>query len=127
MAERGTAVGISLGAWRCVGCGDASQLFACAEAIVFGRIDSPESVTEDSIDQIGLCGGSIECRVHQQTEPLERWDGERWARFETCKRCEGSGGEPNPRNFFAGRIRCRHCGGLGGHWPGLLRNPFGAH
>jgi hypothetical protein len=115
------------GEWRCVGCGDGKQLYACAEAIVFGRIDGPESVTEDHSEQVGLCGGSIECRVHQQTEELERWDGRRWVRFVECDRCEGRGAETNPRAVFGDRIRCSGCGGLGGRWPGLTHNPFGAH
>jgi len=117
------------GDWRCVGCGDASQVYACAEAIVFGWIDGPELVTEDDTEQIGLCAGSIECRVHQGTEELERWDGERWVRWHSCEDCEGRGSERNPRVVFSDvRLTCRRCFGDGGWWPGISpRNPFGAH
>jgi hypothetical protein len=115
------------GEWRCAGCGDGEKVYGCAEAIVFGRLDGPESVTEDDTEQIGICSGSVECSVHQNTEPLERWDGERWVQWEPCVPCDGRGSETNPRSVFGPKITCRTCGGRGGQWPGLSTNPHGSH
>lgn len=121
-------VELKVGEWRCAGCGNRDHVTACAEAIVFGTVDGPEEVTEDDTEQVGLCGGSVECRVHQGTEPLERWDGEHWVRWHPCEECEGTGAVTNPREVFSRvRLTCRRCFGQGGWWPGLTRNPFGAH
>jgi hypothetical protein len=113
-----------IGEWRCSACGDATEVYACAVAIVFGRIDGPELVTEDDTEQTELCAGSEECRVHQNTEPLERWNGKRWVRWQDCPECEGTGRRRNPYNVRV-EIPCRRCFALGGWWPGITKNPGG--
>lgn len=118
---------IESGSWRCAGCGHGKEIYACAEAIVSGQLEGAELVTEDSVEQVGLCGGSEECRVHQSTEPLERWNGEEWVQWVTCDACEGRG-QVKARWDVRIDTGCSRCAGAGGHWPGLSRlNPFGAH
>lgn len=119
---------IEKGMYRCFGCGDAKQLYGCAEAIIYGRVDGPESVTLDDEEQIGLCAGSIECVVHHSTEPLQRFDGYRWVAWITCEDCMGRGVTLDLWYGRGAQRPCVVCKGRGGWWPGLGQvNPFGAH
>lgn len=107
-----------IGTWRCSACGDAQNLYGCAVAIVFGRVEGPELLSEDDTEQTELCAGSIECRVHQGTAEVERWDGGRWVTWQGCEGCDGTG-----RTHASWDVRetatCQDCRGHGGRWPGI--------
>lgn len=108
-----------VGAWRCSDCGDAEHLYGCAVAIVFGRVEGSDDISVDRVEPTELCGGSIECRIHQGTAEVERWDGRRWVRWHVCEECDGKGSRISPRDVRE-TVTCGRCHGHGGWWPGVV-------
>lgn len=107
-----------VGTWRCSVCGSAENLYGCAVAIVFGRLEGADDIRPERIEPTELCSGSIECRIHQGTAEVERWDGRRWVRWHECEKCDGKGSTHAPWNVRE-TVTCGECNGHGGWWPGV--------
>lgn len=111
------------GAYRCSECGHGERLYACAQAVVAGRLLPDGSVTEDDVTQTELCEDSIDCQDHPLPEArLERWIGGQWTYWETCTwvddgvRRLGRSRCDHGREVYYGKAvgACPACDGRGG-------------
>ena len=115
------------GAYRCSECGHGDRLYACAEAIVSGRLLADGSVTEDDTTQVVLCESSIDCEEHPLPgHVLERWFGGTWTRWVPCMHTEPNARIPSEVEYrcvdgaltrYSQRLGpCPACNGKGGRW-----------
>lgn len=72
------------GEWRCSACESGEHLYACAGAVVSGKLLPDGSVSEDDTSQHTLHEDSIECSTHMSSVPLERWFDGRWCQWVPC-------------------------------------------
>jgi len=105
------------GAYRCSECGHGDHLYACAEAIISGRLLPDGEVTQDDVTQTDLCVSSIDCEEHPApSSRLERWIGGRWTYWRRCDWREGAGRcEDGAAMYYERQVgSCPACGGRGG-------------
>jgi hypothetical protein len=67
------------GAYRCSTCGHGRTLYACAHAMVSGRLaeDGNRLVSEDWVEQTAIIHSSIQCEQHADAV-MQRKQGGRW-------------------------------------------------
>lgn len=114
------------GAYRCSECGHGDKLYACAGAIVSGRLLPDQSIEEDAVEQHTLHESSIDCEAHPLPgHVLERWFDGSWTRWEPCTRTAldrlsamSQYGCKEGRKMIHGTDcgACPACKGEGGRW-----------